>query len=73
MERGAYETMAATEGRHWWFVGRRSIIRHLLQSLRLDAGVRIAELGAGTGGNLKMLAEFGRVDAMEMDDGARAG
>jgi SAM-dependent methyltransferase len=64
--------MADTEGRHWWFTGRRAILRSLISRLKLPRSARIVEIGCGTGGNLDMLAAFGRVSAMEADDGARA-
>lgn len=64
--------MADTEGRHWWFTGRRKILHSLISRLKLPRGARIVEIGCGTGGNLDMLAAFGNVSAMEADDGARA-
>jgi len=72
MDPGAYREMADTEGRHWWFTGRRAILTTLLRRLALPRDARILEIGCGTGGNLDMLAAFGRVSAMETDDTARA-
>ena len=72
MEPDAYREMAATEGRHWWFAGRRTILASLIERLGLPARADILELGCGTGGNLDMLARFGEVRAMETDDAARA-
>jgi SAM-dependent methyltransferase len=72
MERHAYLEMADVEDRHWWFCGRRSILRgtlHPLLSRKTDP--RILELGAGTGGNLRMLRELGDVTAVERDEEAR--
>ena len=34
--------------------------------------LRLLEAGCGTGGNLQMLAEFGKLDAFELDEEARA-
>jgi len=67
----AYLEMSETEDRHWWFRGRRRILSSLVASLGLPAQARILEVGSGTGGNLRMLAGFGSVSAMEMDAGAR--
>jgi SAM-dependent methyltransferase len=72
MDPSAYREMADTEGRHWWFTGRRAILQSLISRLKLPRSARIVEIGCGTGGNLDMLAAFGRVSAMEADDGARA-
>ena len=72
MDPGAYREMADTEGRHWWFTGRRAILTALLRRLAVPRDARILEIGCGTGGNLDMLAAFGRVSAMETDAAARA-
>lgn len=71
MKPEAYETMARTEDRHWWFAGRRTIITSLLAGLRLAPSARILEIGAGTGGNLAMLSRFGATSAVELDGFAR--
>jgi SAM-dependent methyltransferase len=68
----AYEEMAEVEGNHWWFSGRRAILRDVIRTLGLGKSAQILEVGAGTGGNLEMLAEFGTVAAVEMDDHARS-
>lgn len=52
---------------HWWFGGRRAVLRSVLDSLVLPSESHILEVGCGPGGNLPMLAEYGRVDAMEYD------
>lgn len=71
MEAHAYLEMAATEDRHWWFVARRRILTRLIQGLALPADARILEIGAGTGGNLAMLAGFGVLEAVEGEAAAR--
>jgi len=71
MTPAAYIEMAETEDQHWWYVARRSIIGTVLEGLNLPQGARILEVGSGTSGNLDLLARFGRVSAIEMDDTAR--
>lgn len=67
----AYLEMADTESRHWWFSGRRAILASIISGFRLPTNAEILEIGSGTGGNLQMLAQFGRVSAMEMNATAR--
>jgi len=71
MNPDAYIEMAETEARHWWFVGRRAVLTSIIGRLHLPGRARILEVGAGTGGNLPMLATFGSVCALEMDASAR--
>ncbi len=68
----AYIEMAEVQDGHWWFKGRREILRSVIAKLPLPASPRILEIGAGTGGNLTMLSQFGSVKALEMDDYARS-
>lgn len=72
MDPKAYLEMKSVEQRHWWFVARRKIIESVIAQLNLPATARILEVGCGTGGNLKMLSSYGRVDAIEMNQDAVA-
>jgi SAM-dependent methyltransferase len=65
--------MAEIDHDHWWFVARRRIIATLIESqTALPPDARILEMGCGTGSNLALLQRYGRVDAVEPDDQARA-
>ena len=43
----------------------------MTREAKLPANARILEIGCGTGHNLPMLAQFGEVDAIEIDEAAR--
>lgn len=70
MQPGTYHQMRKIEDGHWWYAARRGIIRSLLRSLVLPPQAEILEVGCGTGGNLRMLADFGNVTGMEPDGAA---
>jgi SAM-dependent methyltransferase len=72
MERKVYDRMNELETNHWWFVARRRIIAALIdRHLPRRPDAAILEAGCGSGGNLPMLGQFGRVDAFEYDADAR--
>jgi SAM-dependent methyltransferase len=73
MERAVFDRMAELDSRHWWFVARRRILADLIErEVPLPADARILEIGCGTGHNFDMLGRFGTIDALEIDEGARA-
>ena len=73
MDRSVYDNMAKLDEKHWWYVARRDILDRLIRRrISLPKDARILEIGCGTGHNLAMLGQFGRVDALELDDEARA-
>jgi SAM-dependent methyltransferase len=64
--------MAALDQRHWWYRARREVIAALIRRRAPPPeGAQLLEIGCGTGHNLEMLGQFGRVDALELDDAAR--
>ncbi|MEG8039892.1 class I SAM-dependent methyltransferase [Sphingomonas sp. LR60] len=73
MDRRVYDRMAEHDSTHWWYRARRDILAdYLTRTGKLPTAARILEIGCGTGHNLPMLAEFGDVDAIEIDPAARA-
>lgn len=68
MEQELFHQMAELEETHWWFQGRRAILNHIISKLPLSPDAEILEAGCGTGGNLAMLAPYGEVHAVELDE-----
>ena len=75
MQQHTYAIMRRVEQSHWWFVGRRAIIRSFLKrvvrdlssaSTAPDAALHILDVGCGTGANLEMLGEFGKAEGVDV-------
>jgi len=73
MQQHTYGIMRRVEESHWWFVGRRQIIKSFLygisRSLKADRGeenIHILDVGCGTGANLEMLSEFGEAEGVDV-------
>ena len=73
MDRIIFDRMAALDQTHWWYVARRNILSDLIaREIKPPKDANILEIGCGTGHNFPVLTRFGRVDALEIDDSARA-
>jgi len=72
MQQHTYAIMRRVEASHWWFVGRRRIIRSFVERLFPDLRAndekqaRILDVGCGTGANLEMLSEFGVAEGVDV-------
>ena len=64
-----YPILYEVEDSHWWYVGRRRIIRSLVERICTTLNTphpRILDVGCGTGANLKMLAGFGTAEGVDI-------
>jgi SAM-dependent methyltransferase len=63
----AYErAILQLEDRHWWYRGRRRILREILESLPLPTPANVLDAGCGSGRNLEELAGFGTVTGLDL-------
>lgn len=69
MQQHMYAIMRRVEENHWWYLGRRKIIRSFVAAISQawkkqqpsgsQATFEVLDVGCGTGANLEMLSEFG--------------
>lgn len=77
MQQHTYRVMYEVEESHWWYVGRRRIIESFVEEaiakLALPQGSpRMLDVGCGTGGNLEMLNQYGKVEGVDVSAEALA-
>lgn len=65
MEETAYAEMYEQEDVHWWFRGRRAVIRALLARTELPPDPLLLDVGCGTGRNLVELSGFGAATGVD--------
>jgi SAM-dependent methyltransferase len=58
-------TLHSIEDRHWWYRGRRRILREMVSSLPLSYPAEILDAGCGSGRNLQELRSFGRLTGLD--------
>lgn len=71
MSQQEFELYDRTEETHWWFKGRRSILRTVLNIIPSVSEKHLLEVGCGSGGNLKFLfTNFKSTSGLEIDQNA---
>jgi SAM-dependent methyltransferase len=63
-------SMLDVDEHHWWYRGRRAIIAAELERLPLPHPARCLDAGCGSGRTLLMLAGYGPVSGVELNDEA---
>jgi SAM-dependent methyltransferase len=70
------QAMITTDDRHWWYRGRRRVLRATLDGLDLPSPCRLLDAGCGSGRTLDELADYGDACGADLSrvavDAARA-
>jgi SAM-dependent methyltransferase len=72
MDDATIDEMSALEDRHWWFVGKRLLVAALLGDRLGRPGLRVLDVGCGTGGVLAYLASQAETVGVDRSRQARA-
>jgi SAM-dependent methyltransferase len=67
MDHVEVQAMLDNEDRHWWYRGRRRIVRDELSRLGVRPGARVLDAGCGSGRLLDSLAGYGQVSGLDMN------
>jgi SAM-dependent methyltransferase len=70
MDEKLMKTMLDVDEHHWWYRGRRRIIRSELDRLPLPSDACILDAGCGSGRTLEELRDYGEVHAVELSSDA---
>jgi SAM-dependent methyltransferase len=72
MDAQLMKTMLDVDEHHWWYRGRRAIIRAELDRLALPRPAAILDAGCGSGRTMQELVDYGMVQGLELDPDAAA-
>jgi SAM-dependent methyltransferase len=64
------QAMLSSDENHWWYRGRRRILRAELDRLPLGPEPRLLDAGCGSGRTLDELARYGRVSGIDLSPDA---
>lgn len=68
MGRDELAAMIAADDRHWWYRGRRRVLRATLDRLVLPSRCRILDAGCGSGRTLDELATYGDARGIDVSE-----
>ena len=72
MDERLMQTMLDVDEHHWWYRGRRKVLRAELDRLALPQAAEILDAGCGSGRTLDELVDYGTVRGIELDPEAAA-
>jgi SAM-dependent methyltransferase len=72
MTHNEMQAMLSSDEEHWWYRGRRRVLRAELDRLPLAPDPRLLDAGCGSGRTLDDLATYGRVSGIDLSEAAVA-
>jgi SAM-dependent methyltransferase len=72
MDESLMKATLEVDEHHWWYRGRRRVIRAELDRLPLPAHARVLDAGCGSGRTLQELVDYGAVSGIELNTDAAA-
>jgi SAM-dependent methyltransferase len=70
MDQIVMQAMLDADDRHWWYRGRRKVIRAELDRLALPGDAQLLDAGCGSGRTLLELVAYGTVCGIELNEDA---
>jgi SAM-dependent methyltransferase len=70
MQEAELRSMLEADEEHWWYRGRRRVLRSALDRLPLGADADILDAGCGSGRTMQELARYGRVVGVDASETA---
>jgi SAM-dependent methyltransferase len=70
MDETMMKATLAVDEHHWWYRGRRRVIRAELDRLPLPSGAQVLDAGCGSGRTLAELVDYGEVSGIELNTDA---
>ena len=70
VDKDLMQTTLKIDERHWWYRGRRAVIRAELDALALPPDAQVLDAGCGSGRTMQELQDYGTVRGIELDEEA---
>lgn len=67
MELRRYDILYKNEANHWWFKGRRILLKRILNNLDNNSSLKILDTGSCTGYNLHLLNKYGKAYGVDIE------
>jgi 2-polyprenyl-3-methyl-5-hydroxy-6-metoxy-1,4-benzoquinol methylase len=67
MEEIIYQKQRELQNSHWWFRGRKDIVKYILKNIIKNNHNLILDIGSGSGGMISAIKELGTIESVELN------